>query len=110
MARSSQWIDSSSPRATRNRRGASSGGSTPASTSLGIASATSGFMGNLSPILSQPAGAFWLFLPLRPPPGEAEIASGIMDHRLTPEEKHRLYQSHAPEALAAIERVLAAPG
>ncbi len=33
-----------------------------------------------------------------------------MDHRLTPEEKHRLYQSHAPEALAAIERVLAAPG
>ena len=29
---------------------------------------------------------------------------------MTPEEKHRLYQRHAPEALAAIERVLAAPG
>jgi tetratricopeptide (TPR) repeat protein len=29
---------------------------------------------------------------------------------MTPEEKHRLYQSHVPEALAAVERVLAAPG
>ena len=29
---------------------------------------------------------------------------------MTPEENQRLYQSHAPEALAAIERVLAAPG
>ena len=29
---------------------------------------------------------------------------------MTPEEKHRLYQGHAPEALAAVERVLAAPG
>ncbi|HET9210370.1 MAG TPA: tetratricopeptide repeat protein [Thermoanaerobaculia bacterium] len=29
---------------------------------------------------------------------------------MTPEEKHRLHQSHAPEALAAVERVLAAPG
>src|SRR4051794_4305594 len=29
---------------------------------------------------------------------------------MTPEEKHRLYQRHAPEALAAVERVLAAPG
>jgi len=29
---------------------------------------------------------------------------------MTPEEKHRLYQDHAPEALAAVERVLAAPG
>jgi tetratricopeptide (TPR) repeat protein len=33
-----------------------------------------------------------------------------MDHRLTPEKNHRRYQSHAPEALAAVERVLAAPG
>src|SRR3954451_5974667 len=29
---------------------------------------------------------------------------------MNPEEKHRLYQRHAPEALAAVERVLAAPG
>jgi tetratricopeptide (TPR) repeat protein len=29
---------------------------------------------------------------------------------MSPEEKHRFYQSHAPEALAAVERVLAAPG
>lgn len=31
-------------------------------------------------------------------------------HQLLPEEKRRLYTEHAPEALAAIERLLAAPG
>src|ERR1700759_3972148 len=29
---------------------------------------------------------------------------------MTPEARHRLYSGHAPEALAAVERVLAAPG
>ena len=39
------------------------------------------------------------------------MATGLDDiQRLTPEEKHRLYNEHAPEALAAVERVLAAPG
>ena len=38
------------------------------------------------------------------------MATGLIDTCSTFEEKHRLYNAHAPEALAAIERVLAAPG
>jgi tetratricopeptide (TPR) repeat protein len=39
------------------------------------------------------------------------METGLIDrYRGSPEEKHRLYSGHAPEALAAVERVLAAPG
>ena len=42
------------------------------------------------------------------------MARGLIDihrtHREKPEAKHRLYGNHDPEALAAVERVLAAPG
>ena len=39
------------------------------------------------------------------------MANGLhRTHQLTPEEKVRLHDGHAPEALAAIARVLAAPG
>jgi tetratricopeptide (TPR) repeat protein len=40
-----------------------------------------------------------------------DMARGLIDiHRGSPEARHRLYSGHAPEALAAVERVLAAPG
>ncbi|HKI00402.1 MAG TPA: tetratricopeptide repeat protein [Thermoanaerobaculia bacterium] len=39
------------------------------------------------------------------------MATGSTDiHRLSPEEMHGLYNGHSPEALAEVERVLAAPG
>jgi tetratricopeptide (TPR) repeat protein len=39
------------------------------------------------------------------------MARGLIDiHRGSPEAKHRLHAEHDPEALAAVERVLAAPG
>ena len=41
---------------------------------------------------------------------EGETTGLIDTQRLSPEEKRRLYTDHSPEALAELERVLAAPG
>jgi tetratricopeptide (TPR) repeat protein len=41
---------------------------------------------------------------------EGETTGLIDSQRLSPEEKRRLYTGHSPEALAELERVLAAPG
>ncbi len=76
----------------------------PASTNLGIALATSGFIALWMPIVQSGS-------PAETGAEENTMATGIIDtHQLDPEEKARLYDGHGPEALLAVTRVLLEPG